>query len=145
MLLNDAHRTACNPLVPPGCTLSLYLRYMHSHVIMLQALLACLGLFYYCNAVLGVIVSLHCTTHRPSACAHAINSPKLTANSNSWCALHVHDGLNRSPALAWHSNADVAMGSITVRERRDGALALLDLRPLLNQPPRKLGGCYFFG
>jgi hypothetical protein len=32
----------------------------------------------------------------------------------------------------------------TVRERRDGALALSDLRPLLNQPPRKLGGSYFF-
>jgi hypothetical protein len=32
----------------------------------------------------------------------------------------------------------------TVRERRDGALlALSDLRPLLDQPPRKLGGSYF--
>ena len=31
-----------------------------------------------------------------------------------------------------------------VRERRDGALALSDLRLLLNQPPRKLGGRYFF-
>jgi hypothetical protein len=31
-----------------------------------------------------------------------------------------------------------------VRERRDGALALSDLRPLLNQPPRKLGGGYFY-
>jgi hypothetical protein len=27
---------------------------------------------------------------------------------------------------------------------RDGALALSDLRLLLNQPPRKLGGSYFF-
>jgi hypothetical protein len=33
----------------------------------------------------------------------------------------------------------------TVRERRDGALALSDLRLLLNQPPRKLGGSYFWG
>jgi hypothetical protein len=31
----------------------------------------------------------------------------------------------------------------TVRERRDGALALSDLRLLLNQPPGKLGGSYF--
>jgi hypothetical protein len=34
--------------------------------------------------------------------------------------------------------------AITVRDRRDGASALSDLRLLLNQPPRKLGGSYFF-
>jgi hypothetical protein len=31
-----------------------------------------------------------------------------------------------------------------VRDRRDGALALSDLRLLLNQPPRKLGGSYIY-
>jgi hypothetical protein len=30
-----------------------------------------------------------------------------------------------------------------VRERREGALALSDLRLLHNQPPRNLGGSYF--
>jgi hypothetical protein len=30
----------------------------------------------------------------------------------------------------------------SVRDRRDGALALSDLRLLLNQPPGKLGGSY---
>jgi hypothetical protein len=35
-------------------------------------------------------------------------------------------------------------GPLTVRERRDGALALSDIRLLLNQPPRKLGGSYYF-
>jgi hypothetical protein len=32
----------------------------------------------------------------------------------------------------------------TVRERRDGALAVSDLRLLLNQPTRKLGASNFF-
>jgi hypothetical protein len=33
---------------------------------------------------------------------------------------------------------------LSVRERRDGALALSDLRLLLNQPPGKPGGSFFF-
>jgi hypothetical protein len=43
---------------------------------------------------------------------------------------------------AKHKHRKVSAGR--VRERRDGALALSDLRPLVNQPPRKLGGSCFF-
>jgi hypothetical protein len=41
-------------------------------------------------------------------------------------------------------SSQIPLRVLTVRERRDGALALSDLRLLLNQPPRKLGGSYFF-
>jgi hypothetical protein len=60
------------------------------------------------------------------------------------CRKHLNQGQRRTNLLQ-STVEHLHTASRAVRERRDGALALLDLRLLLiKQPPGKLGGSYIF-